>query len=184
MRKYWAFWFAFLSGTFLPARGFAGDVDYRSDNQLSPSDYLMGSHGKVKDPVFDKDRTIHLNVDIGIGSDCGRIDIKHTLNAALKNILDTKYFANIGRDIMAASPMLLTCYYSPTWCAILKHARLQANFLASLRLDQCQAVNRFVDQRVTDYSKSAQNVFRARLRRRMGILKRRWIAAKTITTLT
>ena len=129
----------------------AGGVDFRSSNELSPNDYLLGSYGKLKDPVFDKYRTIDLNVDIGIGSDCGRIDIKNTMRAALQNVLDTKYLQGMGQDILAASPMLLTCYFSPTWCSILKHSQIRANFLSQLRLNQCKSINRFVDNRVSDY---------------------------------
>ena len=128
-----------------------GNIDHFSTNTLSPNDYLFGANGALGDPVFDKYRTISLDVDIGIGSDCGRINITNTLRAALKNILDSKYLENMGRDILAASPMLLTCYMSPTWCAIIKHAQLKANFLAQLRLNQCNAINKFVDQRVSDY---------------------------------
>lgn len=139
----------------------ANNIDYRSTNELSPNDYLLGSHGRLKDPVFDEYRTIDLNVDLGIGSDCGRIDIKNTMKAALKNVLDAKYLEGMGKDILAASPMLLTCYFSPTWCSILKHSRIRANFLAQMRLNQCKAINRFVDNRVSDYyeerSKCIQN---------------------------
>ena len=127
------------------------NIDFRSMNDLSPNDYLFGAYGQLEDPTFDKYRTVDLNVDIGIGTDCGRIDIKNTLQAALKNVLDAKYLKGMGKDILAASPMLLTCYFSPTWCAILKHSRIRANFLAQLRLNQCKAINKFVDQRVSDY---------------------------------
>lgn len=122
-----------------------------STNTLSPQDYLMGSNGAMGDPIFDRYRTIDLEVDVGVDSDCGRINIRSTMRAALKNILDTKYLGDMGRDIVAASPMLLTCYYSPTWCAILKHARLRANFLSQIRLDQCKAIDKYTDQRVSDY---------------------------------
>lgn len=86
-------------------------IDYQSTSKLSPSDYLMGSHGKRSDPVFDNYRTIDLGVDLGIGADCGQIDFKGTMRAALRNILDTRYLGDMGRNIIAASPMLLTCYW-------------------------------------------------------------------------
>ena len=136
---------------FFSSNGQGGNVDHFSTNTLSPNDYLFGANGALGDPVFDKYRTVSLDVDIGIGSDCGRINITSTLRAALKNILDSKYLENMGRDILAASPMLTLCYMSPTWCAIIKHAQLKANFLAQLRLNQCNAINKFVDQRVSDY---------------------------------
>jgi hypothetical protein len=125
-----------LIGALLCSAVAQASIDHRSTNKLQPSDYLYGSYGALGDPVFDEYRTISLDVDVGISSDCGRINIKNTLSAALRNVLDTKYLGRIGHDILAASPMLLTCYFSPTWCAILKHMQIKANFLAELRLNQ------------------------------------------------
>jgi hypothetical protein len=142
----------------------AENFDFRSNNQLAPGDYLFGSHGSQRDPVFDEYRTIDLNLDVGITSDCGRIDLKSTFKGALNNVLNEKYLAGMGKDILAASPMLLVSYFSPTWASILRHSRIRANFLGQLRMDQCKAINRFVDQRVSDYyeerSKCVQNSIR------------------------
>ena len=129
----------------------ARNIDYRSSNDFSPSDYLFGSYGKLKDPVFDKYRSIDLSLDLGVGSDCGRIDIKNTLKAAFQNVLDEKYLEGMGRDILAASPMLLMSYFSPTWASIVRHSRIRANFLSQLRLNQCKAINKFIDNRISDY---------------------------------
>lgn len=133
-----------------------GDIDYRNRTTLGPNDYLFGSYGKRRDPVFDDYRTVELNVDLGIGSDCGRINFKNTLQGALKNILDAKYLGDIGKDILAGSPLLLTCYMSPTWCAILKHSQIQANFLGQMRLNQCAVMDKYVDSRVEDFYQERQ----------------------------
>ena len=129
----------------------SSDLDYRSVDKLFPSDYLLGSHGRLKDPVFDKYRTVDLNYDFGIGSDCGRISIKNTMKAALQNVLDARYLGGMGKDLLAASPMLLSCYFSPTWCSILKHSRIRANFLAQLRMNQCRAIDSYTDSRVNEF---------------------------------
>lgn len=47
--------------------------------------------------------------------------------------------------------MLLTCYYSPSWCSILKNFRLKANMLARLRLNQCSLISKYTDSRVEDF---------------------------------
>ena len=86
----------FVLGVGLAAQGM--EIDYYSTGEMQPSDYLFGSNSKHGDPIFDRYRTIDLDVDIGIGSDCGRIDIKNTLRAALRNILDTKYLGDMGQD--------------------------------------------------------------------------------------
>ena len=91
----------------------AANIDHFSTNTLSPNDYLFGANGSLSDPIFDKYRTIDLNVDIGIGSDCGRISIRNTLRAALKNILDTKYLEDMGRDVLVYSMGCVVEAWSP-----------------------------------------------------------------------
>lgn len=148
-----------------------GDVDYRNRSHLSPNDYMLGSHGKRSDPVWDSYREIDLSVDLGIGSDCGRASFRNTIRASLKNILDTKYLGDMGKDILAASPMLLTCYFSPTWCAILKNARLRANLLANTRLDQCAFINKYTDNRVEDFYQERQQCVNREIQRSGGNLE-------------
>ena len=154
------------------SKAFGQEIDYFHSGEMEPSDYLLGSNSKNGDPIFDRYRTVDLNVDIGVGTDCGRISIKDTMRAALKNILDTKYLGDMGQDIVAASPMLLTCYFSPTWCAILKHSRIRANFLSQLRLNQCRAINRFVDQRVSDYYENRSSCIQGAIKKHNGNFER------------
>jgi hypothetical protein len=141
-----------------PLSSFASDSDfsYRNRTDVGAGDYLFRSQGLKKDPVFDEFRTVDVGVNLGIGSDCGRVDFKSTLQASLKNVLDSRYFGDMGKDIMAGSPMLLTCYFSPTWCAILKHSQLNANFMSQMRLNQCALVDKYVDSRVGDYYEERQ----------------------------
>ena len=131
------------------------DYSYRSETELSSHDYLLKDRGR-KDPVFDEYRKIELGLDLGIGSDCGKIDFQSSLKATLKNLLDTKYFGDMGKDILAGSPMLVTCYFSPTWCSILKHTRLNANFISQMRLDQCSIMDKYVDSRTEDFYQERQ----------------------------
>lgn len=145
--------------------------DLRYSGRLRPNDYLMGSQEEHRDPVFDKFRTVDLSASIGVGSDCGRIDVKSTLRSSLQNILDSKYFGDMGRDILAASPMLLTCYFSPTWCAILKHSQVNAHWLSNMRLDQCSLVDKYVDSRVEDYYQERQSCVRQAIEANGGNLE-------------
>jgi hypothetical protein len=87
----------------------SANYNYRHSSKLRPNDYLLNSRDRGKDPVFDGNATANLGIDLGIGSDCGRVDLKSTLRASLKNLLDAQYFGDMGRDILAASPMLVTC---------------------------------------------------------------------------
>ena len=147
---------------------FADTSEFRQSTQLYPSEYLLQSREPRHDPVFDHARVIDLSATIGVGSDCGRIDFKSTLRATLSNVLDTKYFGNMGADILAASPMLLTCYFSPTWCAILKHSQVSAHWLSQMRLDQCSLVDKYTDSRVEDFYQERQGCVRQAIERNGG----------------
>lgn len=144
----------------------ADDLYYRG--RMSPNDYLLRSHDQKNDSVFDNSRVVDLSASIGVGSDCGKIDFKNTLQASLKNVLDTKYFEGLGSNIIAGSPMLLTCYFSPTWCAILKHSQINANWMANMRLEQCSIVDKYVDSRVEDYYQERQGCVRKAIDRNGG----------------
>lgn len=148
----------------------AGDNDFsfKNTSEVRPNDYLFQSQGLKRDPVFDEYRTIDVGVNLGIGSDCGRVDFRSTLQASLKNMLDSKYFGDMGKDIIAGSPMLLTCYFSPTWCAILKHSQLNANFMSQMRLNQCALMDKYVDTRVGDYYEERQKCVHREIERNGG----------------
>lgn len=149
----------------------AKDISYKNSSSFSPSDYLYGSHGKNSDPVFDNFRVIDLGIDLAIGSDCGKVDFKSTLKHTFKNVLDAKYFENMGKDIIAASPMLLTCYFSPTWCAILKHGQTKAHFLSDMRLDQCALIDKYTDKRSEDFYQERQGCVRRKIKQNGGDLE-------------
>lgn len=139
----------------LPRTGQATELRY--SGRLSPNDYLLGSQEQHRDSIFDKYRPIDLSASIGVGSDCGKMDFQTTLQSSLKNMLDAKYFASVGADIMAGAPMLGICYLSPTWCSILKHSQLSANFLSQTRLNQCSLIDKYVDSRVEDFYQERQS---------------------------
>ena len=153
---------------FLAARVPAQAADIRHSGKMTPNEYLLRSQEQRKDPIFDNARVVDLSATLGVGSDCGKIDFKNTLQASLKNILDTKYFGNLGSSIISASPMLLTCYFSPTWCAILKHSQINANWMAQMRLDQCSIVDKYVDSRVEDYYQERQTCVRKSIEQNGG----------------
>ena len=97
-----------------------------------------------------------------------RLILKNTLQSALRNLLDSKYFESVGNNIVSASPMLLTCYFSPTWCSILKHTRVNANFLSQMRLDQCALVDKYIDHRTEDFKRERQDCVHTAIQRNGG----------------
>lgn len=133
-----------------------GDFSYRNQSEFKPHDYLFKRQELRRDPIFDDYRTVDVGVNLGVGSDCGRVDFKSTLQASLKNILDSRYFGDMGKDIIAGSPMLLACYFSPTWCAILKHSQINANFMSQMRLNQCSLMDKYTDSRVQEFYEERQ----------------------------
>ena len=137
---------------------------YQRSGRFQPDDYLMKSFNEHHDPIFDNGtQVIDLGVNLGIGSDCGRVNFEGTMKSTLKNLLDSKYYGDVGRNIIGASPMLLTCYMSPTWCAILKHTQVSANFLSQMRLDQCALIDKYTDSRTEDYYKERQDCVRQKI---------------------
>ena len=153
---------------FFGSSALASDFNYKNTSEFSANDYLFKNRGDLNDSVFDRYQTIELGVDLAIGSDCGRVDFRSTLKGTLKNLLDAEYFEDMGRNIIAASPMLLTCYFSPTWCSILKHTKISANFLSQMRLDQCALIDKYVDSRTEDFKVERQNCVRKSIQKNGG----------------
>ena len=146
---------------------------YQRSGRFRSDDYLLKSFNEHHDPLFDRStQIIDLGLDLGIGSDCGRVDFKGTMRSTLKNLLDSKYFGDLGRNIIASSPMLLTCYMSPTWCAILKHTQVSANFLSQMRLNQCALIDKYVDNRTDDYYRERQGCVRQKIADNGGDLEK------------
>lgn len=137
---------------------------YQRSGRFQSNDYLMKSFNERHDPIFENgSQVIDLGLNLGIGSDCGRVNFEGTMKSTLKNLLDSKYYGDIGKNIMASSPMLLTCYMSPTWCAILKHTQVNANFLSQMRLDQCALIDKYTDSRTEDYYRERQGCVRQKI---------------------
>ncbi|PIR35929.1 MAG: hypothetical protein COV37_06040 [Bdellovibrio sp. CG11_big_fil_rev_8_21_14_0_20_39_38] len=153
---------------FLSDSALATEFNYKHSSEMSSSDYLFKERSKENDSVFDNYQTVDLGFSLGVGADCGKVDFKSTLQTSLKNLLDAKYFESVGNNILAASPMLLTCYLSPTWCSILKHTRVNANFLSQMRLDQCALIDKYVDNRSEDFKKERQDCVHQAIQRNGG----------------
>lgn len=173
---------ALLAGIFLAlttAHAGESDFNYRNKSEFKANDYLFKSQEFKKDPVFDEYRTVDVGVNLGIGSDCGRVDFKSTLQASLRNILDSRYFGDMGKDIIAGSPMLLACYFSPTWCAILKHSQINANFMSQMRLNQCSLIDKYTDSRVQEFYEERQKCVHREIERSGGNMESAMQACNT-----
>lgn len=145
---------------------YANGFDHSYRERLRPKDYMFHQADRRLEP--DVKRIGELDVDLGIGSDCGNLDIRSTLKGSLNNVLKSDYFGNVGRNMMGAAPMLTICYMSPTWCSILKSSRLEANFVAATRLEQCKIIDSYVDSRTQDFQAERQDCMRREMGRNGG----------------
>lgn len=169
-----------LSSEYALAQQDSGNLKYERRTTFSPNDYLLKSRDEQRDAVFDKYPTVDLGVDLAIGSDCGRVDFKSTMRSSLSNMLDSKYFGDLGKDIIAASPMLALCYFSPTWCAIVKHSQLSANFLSQMRLDQCALIDKYTDKRTDDFYAERQECVHKKIEENGGDLEAAMDSCKSV----
>lgn len=131
------------------------ELNLKHRSEFRPSDYLLRENRR-RDSSFDNMKVVDLGFNVGLGSDCGKIKLDASLKAALRNIFDIKYFAEMGRDVLDGSWMLVICYLSPNWCSILRHFRLNAQFVGRMRQNQCDAINKYVDNRVSEFNRSRQ----------------------------
>lgn len=138
----------------------ANNYSYRDSKSFSSDDFLYKENSELRDRSFSNYTIVDAGLDLGISSGgCGQIDIHKTLRGSLKGIMDERIFKEMGADLAGSSFMLLTCYWSPQICSILKNARVQASMLGKLRYDQCGAINKYVDSRVEDWELSRQKCF-------------------------
>lgn len=140
----------------LSSLSFAQNYDTDLSTRLNIGDYGFESFAPKSPDIFDSKKVIDAELDMSVRSDCGRINFNSTLRSSLKNILDSQYFADMGKDILASSPLLVTCYMSPTWCAILKHSQLSAHLMSQARLKQCSLIDKYTDSRVQDFEQERQ----------------------------
>ena len=145
----------------------AADMD-RYEFGVSPNDYFYKERGGKHDSVFDDYRKIELGVDLSSGVDCGRLDVKGTLKSSIDKVLDPSLFGSALDSIAGGAPLLTICYFSPTWCALAKHFRVNAQAMSQLRFDQCAVMDKYVDSRVEDYYSERQDCLHRELERTGG----------------
>jgi len=150
-----------------------GDAEYSFGFQkLKPQDYLYSPSPNSGQDLFDNLRPVEGNVNLSVGSDCGKINIDGTLRTAFRNVLDGNYFKGMITDMIGGIPMMTACYMSPTWCAVLKHTQLSANFLTQTRLSQCQIMDKYTDSRTEDYYRERQSCTQSAIQQNGGDMEK------------
>lgn len=82
---------------------------------------------------------------------CSASDLFGELNSMLNLQNAANGLEALVVGLVSEAPLLLICYYSPTICSYVKHARNMMNAGARIRAGQCEAVNKFVDKRSSDF---------------------------------
>jgi|Deesub1362A_J573_1020465.scaffolds.fasta_scaffold00455_2 hypothetical protein len=94
-------------------------------------------------------------VDLKVSESHGLGCAGGTLFGELRAMLDLQNLAHalegLITGLVSEAPLLLLCYYSPTMCSYVKHVRNMLNMGLQIRMGQCAALNRFVDQRIKDF---------------------------------
>ncbi len=139
---------------------FAERFSYRDSKTLSSDDLLFKENSRNRDRVFTDYEIIDASVSLGVSSGgCGQINVAQTLRTNLRNLLSEKTFQQMGSDLAGSSFMLLTCYWSPQLCSIMKSSRINSSLLAGLNFKTCNAINKYVDTRASDWELSKQKCF-------------------------
>ncbi len=153
-------------GLLLSHAAFADNSRY--DFNHSPNDYMFKNRGMNTPSVFDEYRTIELGLDLSSGVDCGRLDLKGSLKTSISKLLDKDMFGNALEGIIGGAPLLTICYFSPTWCSLAKHFRMNAQAMSQVRLNQCALMDKYVDSRVEDYYVERQSCLHKELQNTGG----------------
>jgi hypothetical protein len=82
---------------------------------------------------------------------CSASDLFGELNSMLNLQNAANGLEALVVGLISEAPLLLVCYYSPTICSYVKHARNMMNAGARIRAGHCEAVNKFIDKRSSDF---------------------------------
>lgn len=108
--------------------------------------------------------------------DCGNLDMRasfKSIYSSFNQLFSDLKSAAIGsaQSVGRAAPMLALCYFSPTACSIAKNLKLYASYATKLKFDQCQAINRYIDQRASVYREEQSNCVRQAMNRTGDVQK-------------
>ena len=147
------------------------DFSYRDSTRLKLQTPQLIDLGKGESSSLDKYKVIDLSASVEVGSSCGEMNVATNLQSNLKDLLSDDFFKGVGNTIQNAGGMLALCYLSPSYCSIAKHLRLSSHFLSQLNLDSCALVDKYVDNRISDYEITRQQCVRQAMQQNGGNVK-------------
>lgn len=88
---------------------------------------------------------------------CSGFDLASSFNSIFSEQALTDYLKNVSSAAMAAAPMLLLEYASPTLADIVKHFNTMANMRLGLRYTQCEDIERAAGEYIDKLRKKSES---------------------------
>ncbi len=138
------------------------------EKNLYSEDYLLKDYqGRNKKEILDFE-IVDVDAGFKVGSSCGKLNVSSSLQANFKDVFNRKNLEKVGKNLLASSPHLLTCYLSPSACSVLKHIEKQASEMMRFRLDQCAIIDKYTDDRAAEFDQGKQTCVRNIMSRNGG----------------
>ena len=88
---------------------------------------------------------------------CSGFDLASSFNSVLSEQIMADYLKSISSSAMAAAPMLLLEYVSPTLADIVKHFNAMTNMRLGLRYAQCEDIEKAAGEYMDKLRKKSEN---------------------------
>lgn len=126
---------------------------YDSSSSVSSYDYLFKDKGPKTERGTKNIVETDGNIDIGIGTDCGKIDFKKQLNFEALKYMSNEYLKDVSSAALGALPMFWLCNnpYSKGACETLKDLRINASLASLFSINHCKAIDKFTTGKVAEF---------------------------------
>ena len=137
---------------------FTKDNPYTIDSAITEDKSGFYYHGGVNynPPVAPEEPGVGYSIITG-SKGCSGFDLASSFNSAFSEQVLTDYLKSISSAAMAAAPMLLLEYASPTLADIVKHFNAMTNMRLGLRYAQCEDIERAAGEYIDKLRKKSES---------------------------
>ena len=96
---------------------------------------------------------VDANVDLGIGTDCGKLDLKKQLDVSALKMMTENYFDQVTSAGVASMPLFFLCRIDKALCETIKTLRLNASLSSLFSINHCKAIDKFTSSKMKEYFK-------------------------------
>ena len=131
---------------------------YTIDSAITEDKSGFYYHGGVNynPPVAPEEPGVGYSIITG-SKGCSGFDLASSFNSAFSEQVLTDYLKSISSAAMAAAPMLLLEYASPTLADIVKHFNAMTNMRLGLRYAQCEDIERAAGEYIDKLRKKSES---------------------------